>query len=233
MVEVKYHLGKSKIHNVTLDDFVETTKKKAPHYSIDNPADMLPINTEILQLAHDYFDKCIYIIRKTTGLVISDNLAERIARDYMAHPGYMTYDVTRENVPYIMDRCMTGIGLVKRKIEKDSPIYKLLESKKEISLVPDGKTKTGIQLYRIESTIGYLELMFNVSNYKFRGDSTSGLKEYLKLHIGIPDGNGTYDTYSENEIEVDPFFFNKMIYSKRPLPPRPEIVDIANKYLVI
>lgn len=212
-------------------------RERADYVKEIRPLDsMSDYNREILALAHDYFDKCIYILRKTTGLVISNALAETIALDYMSHPGYMTFDITRENVPYMMGLCMTGKTLIKRVIEKDSPLYEMLKNKKEINLLPlENKSgaETNKQLYRVESNIGYLELSFDIVNYRFVAGKTSKHREFIKLHIGIPDGEGTYETYAEKEIEVDPFFFNKLIHSKNALPPRKELADIADRILVL
>lgn len=203
---------------------------------VRKPQDMTAVNIEILQLAHDYFDKCIYILKKVTGLSISNKLAEEIAMDYKAHPGYMTYDITRENVPYIMGLCMTGKNLVKRLIEEDSPLYEMLKDKKEVSLEKlsqNSEYKNSKNLYRINSNVGYLELSFNISRYRYVSSNASKLREYLKLHIGIPDGNGTYQTYAEKEIEVDPFLFNKLIHSTNAPKAKKELMDIADKYLVL
>ena len=207
-------------------------RKKSDYISeIRNTEDMTEFNKEILKLAHDYFDTCIYVLRNVTGLVISVALAEDIALDYKAHPGYMTYDVTRENVPYIMGMCMTGKNLVKRVIEQDSPLYDMLKDKKEVSLVL--LDNTAKPMYRIESNVGYLDLSFNISRYRYVADSTTKLREYLKLHIGRADGMGTYETYAEKEVEVDPFLFTKLIRSANKPKPRPEFVDIANRILVL
>ena len=198
--------------------------------------DMTEYNKEILALAHDYFDKCIYILRKTTGLVISDKLAEEIAADYMMHPGYMTYDITRENIPYIMGMCMSGKNLVKRMVEENSPLYEMLKDKKDITLEPMKPTfeyKSAKTLYRIESKEGYLGISFNITRYRFATNKTSELREYLKLHIGMPDGKGTYNTYAEKEIEVDPFFFNRLIHSRNTRSPRSGLADIADRILTL
>lgn len=201
-----------------------------------NLRDITPLNKEVLLLAHDHFDKCIYILKKTTGLVISSPLARAIAIDYMAHPGYMTYNITRENVPYIMGLCMTGKSLVKRLVIEDSPIYEMIKDKKEVSLeLVNFNTKYSNQkpLYKIESKVGYLDLCFNISRYRYCADSTSGLQEYLKLHIGIGDGSGTYQTYAEKEISVDPYLFNKLIHATNKIKPKPEILNIADEILVL
>lgn len=209
-------------------------KKLIAVSKLRQPKGMTEFNKEILILAHDYFDTCIYILQKVTGLVISTSLAEEIAMDYKLHPGYMTYDITRENVPYIMGLCMTGQNLVKRVIEENSPLYDMLKDKKEVSFeLLSSKYKTSKQLYRIESNVGYLDLSFNISRYRYDFDSTSKLHEYLKLHIGIPDGKGTYDTYAEKEIEVDPFLFTKLIHSTNVPEPKQEIIDIADRILVL
>lgn len=229
--------------------------------------DMTDFNREILRLAHDYFDKCIYILGKTTGLVISAALAEKIALEYMAHPGYMTYDITRENVPYIMGLCMEGKRLENRVIRENSPIYEMLKNKKEIVLTPcspvpnnesDVTNKTPVsdnvisteksgqevvadkeqknlpKLYKIErkESDTYLGLLFSIVNYRFVAGKTSKLREFMKLHIGIPDGEGTYKTYAEKEIEIDPFFFNKLIHSKKSFQPKKELANIADRILV-
>lgn len=198
--------------------------------------DITPLNIEVLLLAHDHFDKCIYILKKVTGLVISVPLAKAIAMDYMAHPGYMTYDINRENVPYIMGLCMVGKTLIKRLIVKDSPLYEMLKNRKEISLVPlNSSTEHNYMkpLYRIESNIGYLDLCFNISCYRYSSNPTSGFQEYIKLHIGIADGNGTYNTYAEKEISVDPFLFSKLVHSTKAQKPKQELLDIADQILVL
>lgn len=203
---------------------------------IRRPAEMNAFNEEILLLAHDYFDKCIYILKRVTGLSISSSLAEEIAIDYMNHPGYMTYNINRENVPYIMGLCMTGKNLVKRVIKEDSPLYEMLKDKREVSLVllpENSKFKSSKPYYRIESNIGYLELVFNISRYRYVSDKTKKLREYLKFHIGIPDGKGTYETYAEKEIEIDPFLFNKLIHSTNATEPKRELIDIADRVLVL
>lgn len=229
-------------HNIQdLVDFDEYTYLRCPYHrkkadyicEVRQSSDMTEFNKEILMLAHDYFDTCIYILRKVTGLVISIALAEEIAKDYKMHPGYMTYDITRENVPYIMGLCMTGKNLVKRVIEENSPLYDMLKDKKEVylELLPQ-QYKTSKRFYRIESNVGYLDLNFNISKYRFSADDTSKLREYLKLHIGIPDGKGTYNTYAEKEIEVDPFLFTKLIHSTNVPEPKKEIKDIADRFLL-
>ena len=229
--------------------------------------DMTDFNREILNLAHDYFDKCIYILGKTTGLVISDALAEKIALDYMTHPGYMTYDITRENVPYIMGLCMEGKSLEKRVIRENSPIYEMLKDKEEIVLTPfppvqnnepgavnqtttsddviptekeqedtAEENKTNLpKLYRVEKKDSdtYLGIVFSIVNYRFVAGKASKHREFMKLHIGLPDGEGTYKTYAEKEIEVDPFLFNKLIHSKNSHRPKEKLEKIADRILVL
>lgn len=214
-------------------------KKKADYVmEIRRPEEMDTFNAEILKLAHDYFDKCIYILQKETGLIISDALAKEIAIDYMMHPGYMTYDITRNNVPYIMSLCMAGKNLVKRVIRENSPLYEMLKDKPEVTLVQlssKPEYKSMVPVYRIESNVGFLNLSFNISNYRYTSDYNTRLHEYLKLHIGIPDGKGTYELYAQKEIEVDPFYFPNLIRSKKSnIPPAKQTLkDIADEILVI
>ncbi len=67
-----------------LADFDEYKYIRCPYHKenadyvreIRRPEEMNTFNVEILKLAHDYFDKCIYILQKETGLIISDALAK-------------------------------------------------------------------------------------------------------------------------------------------------------------
>ena len=121
-------------------------------------------------------------------------------------------------------------------IEENSPLYEMLNQKKEVNLTlveTNHKHKSAKKLYRIESSNGYLGISFNITRYRYATSKTSKLREYLNLHIGIPDGRGTYETYAEKEIEVDPFYFNRLIHSPRALSPRKELVDIADRILVL
>lgn len=227
-----------------LADFNEYNYLKCPFHrehanyitEARDKSDITDFNKEILNLAHDYFDKCIYILSKITGLSISDKLAEEIAYDYKCHPGYMTYDITKQNIPYIMGICMTGKNLMNRVIEEDSPLYNMLKDKNELNLTElplDENYKNNKKKYRIESKEGYLQLSFNMTRYRFVAKTTSNYKEYITLHIGIPDGEGTYKEYAKKEIEIDPFFFNKMINSKNKIPMNEKYREIADKYLVL
>lgn len=221
-----------------LADFYEYSYKKCPYHKRNanyifearNRKSMSGLNWEVLRLAREYFGTCIYILQKTTGLIISDRLATEIANDYMAHPGYMAYDITTENVPYIMGMCMRGKSLVKRLIVKESPLYEMLYNKEETRLVelPYAEKYTK-PLYRIESNVGYLDLMFNISQYRYFSTSTSGLREYLMLHIGIGDGLGTYQEFARKEIPVDPFLFSKLIQSA--FPQKDSFIEIADRVI--
>ena len=42
-----------------------------------------------------------------------------------------------------------------------------------------------------------------------------------------------YKEYAKKEIEIDPFFFNKMINSKNKIPMNEKYREIADKYLVL
>lgn len=234
-------------HNVEdLANFNEYKYLNCPYHrknadyvtEIRHPEEMNAFNVEILKLAHDYFDKCIYILQKETGLFISEILARAIAIEYMAHPGYMTYDITRNNVPYIMGLCMTGKNLIKRVVRKDSPLYEMLKDKHEITLVQlptKPEYSTSAPMYRIESNVRDLKLSFNISRYRYTSSPDTQLREYLNLHIGIPDGEGTYKLYAQKEIEVDPFYFTRLICSKNPNIPaaKQSLVDIADEILVL
>ncbi len=203
-----------------LADFFEYKYKNCPYHKqnadyileVRNKKDMTERNREVLRLARDYFGICIRIIQKTTGLIISQRLAKEIAYDYMAHPGYLTYDITTENVPYIMGMCMTGKSLMKRLIIKDSPLYQMLINKKEIRLVelPNEKNYPH-PLCRIESNVGFLDIKFNISRYRYSVAPSTGLTEYLTLHIGMGDGLGTYKDFAKKEIPINPFLFSKLI----------------------
>lgn len=224
--------------NITgIADFDEYTYLKCPNHrkhadyvtEVRKRKDATPLNFEILELARDNFDCCIYLIRKATGLVISQKLAREMAIEYMQHPGYMTIDATRENIPWIMALCMTGKGLIGRCVEEDSPLYHMLKDSKQIRL-ERAKTKGKTPLWTIKSNVGYLDLQFIISRYNFSVDKESKLHEYLTLHIGVPDGDGTYRTFKKKRVEVDPFAFNRLLYAKKTY--RNEVMlEIANEII--
>lgn len=304
MIEVKYHKGNSKVHDVSKEDFVNTTNELLPYmvrdkhgknayaicplcenpvkligiyvsiedrkqreharhckYNVTDiadfdiekyercpyhrrnpdyimeprrPEDMTQLNRDILQSAHDHFDECLYIIKRITGLHISSNLAEKIATDYMAHPGYMTYDVTRENIPYIMACCLTGIHIRGRIITENSPLYNMLKDVEDIRLErlkPREDTNSKIVKYRIEET-SYMGLIFHLTNYRFEANTTEKLKEYITINISIPDGEGTFETFMSQEIELDPYFFNKLI-NKGNWNTNEDMQEIADRILTL
>lgn len=77
--------------------------------------------------------------------------------------------------------------------------------------------------------LGSLEIL---AQNRFEANTTEKLKEYVTINISIPDGEGTFDTFMSQEIELDPYFFNKLI-NKGNWKANDEIQKIADKVLVL
>lgn len=181
-------------------------------------------DVEVLEIAKNNFDRCIYLIQKSIGLVISDSFAEKIATDYINKYGYMTYDRTRENIPWIMLMDMPAFSPWKRIIIKDSPLYKLLKRNK----VEFEKTDNDNYLRVTKDN------HLNVCPIKYQFSVIDDvLHEYITLCITMPDGIGTYYEVDSLKIELSPFAFNNLVHSKKETYRKQSLLDIASKVMKI
>ena len=93
----------------------------------------------IYNLVRDNFDKALYILKKDTGIHFTPKLAEKILFEYTASEGWMYPLATIYNIPWMLMYFAIGVNPYGWLIEKNSKLYKYLQTNKNIRLVEFNK----------------------------------------------------------------------------------------------
>ncbi len=191
--------------------------------------DITEEDIKILNIARENFDRCIYLIKKATGLVISNKLAMEIVKNYMANCGYMVHDRTDKNIPWIMLNKMPVIKLINRLVVKNSPLYEMLNKDSQVRLKAENK-----DYYRIlpKNEKEYCALSLVIGEYSFLVDQRDNLNEYINLIITKPK-NGLYSEYKRKNIQLDVYSFNNMVHSQKETYRNKELLKIAEDIIKI
>lgn len=161
------------------------------------------------------FDRCIYLFKKYTGLVVSDKFAKKILDDYFSTPGYFIKGANVENIPWLMTLCISGKSLYKKCVVKDSPLYKMVNDIEDIRLDEiKNRGKYKDKLYQINPLKKFIDYNFIVSRVYTKVENNE-LVTYLTFNIGVPDGSGTYNNIAVKDIKVETYAFNRLCHSKK------------------
>lgn len=80
------------------------------------------------------FDLCIYVLKKVTGIYISDRTAIQLLQNYLAAEGYMYYWATEYNLPWMLLYFGGEIKIYKRALEHNSPIWEHYMHRRDVVL---------------------------------------------------------------------------------------------------
>ena len=155
----------------------------------------------LYNLLRDQFDRIIYILEKTTGIKISEAFAEKLLKSYVVNEGWMYYDSTQDNLPYMLLYAEPAYSIINRLVEKDSDLYKgILENCSTVELQSVNKKYSKV----VPKDNRYTEVKFILAEHHNRVEDNH-LTETFSLHI-IESNNIVYS----QKIEVDPDFLRRL-----------------------
>jgi len=181
---------------------------------------------DLYQIAKNHFDKAIYLLQKTTGIYITNTMADQLAENYVALRAYNYIDATFYNIPWYLIYCYNGFPMYHMNVIKKSTLYK------HIDALGFNLIESKIQGYvYIEEKNGYV---LRATNYRYAVDNDENLNEWLDFAILEPDNNEKdillFKTVDRFSISVDSYYFENLIgYSKWQI--RHTLLDIASKYM--
>ncbi len=153
-------------------------------------------------LLREQFDRLIYILETSIEIKISYAFAEEILTQYLFNEGWLFYESTYANLPWMLIYAMQAKPLINRWILKGGMLYQFLqESCKAVKLtdIPDSK------FAKVEAKNGFVDLSFYLCNHKIAKDGES-IKETYKLVIVEND-----TVIFERVISVEQDFLAKLI----------------------
>lgn len=166
------------------------------------------------------FDRVIYILQKTSGLRISDNLAEQMLKDYRAVEGWRYRGATVQNIPWTFAYMMQARKLFGRVIEDDSLARSLCENYPELEY--NNKKQLVVK-------VGgrYCPLQFSFIHHRRHITDQHTLTESIEFNIA----DAERQTVCKKSIIFDHAFFLRLINSKNETWRKTHLIALARRIL--
>ncbi len=153
-------------------------------------------------LLREQFDRIIYILEKMTGIKISAAFAKKLLESYVANEGWMYYDSTQDNLPYMLLVAEPAYTLVNRHIEQGSSLYDgILKNCKTIELISVNDRYA--KAVPVEGK--YSNVTFLLAEHR-RKVADNHLTETFSLQV-VENDKVVY----RQRIEVDPDYLRRLI----------------------
>lgn len=214
--------GKHHEQNTQVATYNPVTYRHCPYasgYRMSNKHDrykeLTKLNKEIYYSVRENFDSAIYILSKSVGFQISNATAKQMLVEYLGTQGYMYYDATYSNIPWMLwYQSYIEVNVWHLQVAPDSELYKFLASRKEVQLIPNEKNGK-INSYTVENTGKYLDAMLELNIHKRTVNSDNEVEETLELrYIYKKSRNATeYSSKTITKITIDKFWYYNLIKS--------------------
>lgn len=171
----------------------------------------------IYLLARENFDLVMYIAKKASGIYFSKNMMKRIADKYYAAEGYMYYNATNYNIPwmflYFSDN--PSIDCNRLIIDTHSKLYEVLQKIENISLENYGEGRALVHVTSGEVSVGFPHHEIDESGESFQMAVVSPGKVWARI-----------------DIPIDPTYFLYLVHNRK-YPKNEELLAIAEEKLPI
>lgn len=174
-------------------------------------------------LLRDQFDRIIYILETSLELKISYAFAEELLRQYLFNEGWLYYESTYANLPWMLIYAMQAKSLINRRILKEGRLYRFLKENCQAVILTDFPNSN---YAKVEAKSGFVHLNFYVCNHNItRKEET--IEETYRLVIVEND-----KIIFERVLFVEQDFLAKLIA----LPPErsrrnPKLQEIAEQLM--
>ncbi len=157
---------------------------------------------EALELLRDNFDKVIYLVKKESGIKISNNFAKEMLVSFLGNgnenAGYLFYYFNKTNFPYLFAYRCKDFSLRGRYINTEAPLYNILKER-NVKFSKDGQ-------YLVSFAENPQSYVFSFIHYKIEtieGD----IHETVKFCIFDKQRNIIF----ERKIIIDLAYINNLI----------------------
>lgn len=151
----------------------------------------------VLLLLRDEFDRVVYLMRKMTGIIVSEKLAQTMLQSFLDMRGYLYVGTNTCNLPWLFCYMTTSQSLFGRFIEDDSPLIHALRDNDKLALTDQNQVK-GIGTE-------FLPLNFAFIEYNISGKGTERL-ETVNFIVSLGK-----EIIFQDTIEIDPMHFHNLV----------------------
>lgn len=176
---------------------------------------------EALEALRDNYDKVIYLLKKESGIRISNNLAKEMLISFLGNgnenAGYLFYYFNKTNFPYVFANMCRDFSLKGRYINTETPLYNILKER-NVKFSKDGQ-------YLVSFAENPQSYVFSFIHYKIEtieGDTY----ETVKFCIFDSHRNIIF----EKRIIIDLAYINNLIKMEN-FKRNEELLDIAKELI--
>lgn len=174
------------------------------------------ISLKILGIVLTQFDRMVYIIRKETGIRVSAKIAVAMLESWIKAEGYLFYDATLRNIPWMFAYRSAGLSIYGQQIHADQvDLKQAIRTKIPAARFSEsGHITRGPEYYSI--TWCFVDYQRKMEN--------EDLIETVEFEVCDKNRNVVFS----KTITFDPrYFFNLVNFSKDPSKREPELVKKA------
>lgn len=199
-------------------------RKRANYIKEYVPEEEKPQRQELYRITKEHYDKVIYLLSKETGIYITYDMAEKLAKNYVNMQAYNYIDAIVYNIPWYLIYSFNGFPLHYMIVKKNTTLYRHLS---HMGLKLKDSRMQGY-VY-VESNEEYL---LAATNYRYVVSKNEYLNEWLDFSILRPDPTetdiGLFVPADRFSVKVDSNYFASLInYDKWKV--NEKILDIAKR----
>lgn len=151
----------------------------------------------ILSLLRDQFDRVIYLLQRSTGIIFSEKLSASMLKSFLSMRGYLYIGTNACNLPLMFGYMTTNQNLYGRILDKDSLLMDTLKNNKLIKISDKNQ---------VESSNGnFININFFFTDHKIcRLDI--GYRETITFKVLLEDM-----VVFKKDIVIDPMHFHNLV----------------------
>lgn len=181
----------------------------------------------IYDTLRDNFDYAIYLLSQISGLKVNQTFAADLLDSYLSSRGYLYAEATLYNLPWMLLACYHAKPCFGKVIRKGSPLYLLLQKRKEVNLVPIGESP----YVQVKGKDSWLDLDFTTILHQ-RTVVDDEVKETMSLALFTTDSKGLPKMVDKTLLEINEYRFPNLIASDQAKQYRnEELLEMAKRQM--
>ncbi|MGL4209599.1 MAG: hypothetical protein ACRCTY_09465, partial [Candidatus Adiutrix sp.] len=154
----------------------------------------------ILNILKEQFDRVIYLLSKSIGIVITDKLAKAMLEKYLRTEGFLYYQAAITNIPWVFGYMSHSQSLYGRIIKEGTPLRAAIEAK-----LPDAIFSEKNQLFSKSKNFMQITFCFIKHQLPFKNQT---LNESFDFVVSAGEGTPPQEIYRETLIVDETYFLN-------------------------
>ena len=193
-----------------IDEYIKVQKKEASVFEEEaeriEPTDF---EKSIYYGVRDYFDYAVHLMEQITGLRIDAEYAEQILREYLASEGYMYYDATYHNIPWMLLYFCIAKPVYGKLVREGSPLYEMLKDSSDVVLKPT----EGRDYYKVDKSGDWLDLQYSFILHE-RKVVDDEVREEIHFQLFSSDKQGIPVEKADMVLDINEYRFPNLIHSE-------------------